>query len=352
MRAPLSFATVSCLLLIAAIVACGSPEADPTPEPSSSLPQLSASRSLPSVADLVERVNPWVVSITTESLLRGLFSTRTAQQAGSGIIVRPDGYIATNNHLVNRAREIKVHMASGETYDARVVGRDPPPGDLAILKIDAEDLPVATFDDSGGLRVGDWVISIGHALSLKGSPTVTLGIISALGRTVATEQGTFYDMIQTDAAINTGSSGGPLINLNGEVVGINQALLPRAQGVGFAQSAESAKRLIDSLVDHGRVMRPLIGLTGADVTPAIANELDLKVEQGIIVTHMSETGPAYRAGIRVRDVITELDGVPIPDMARFLTLLWTYTVGDSVEVEYLHDNEERTASVELAERPS
>jgi S1-C subfamily serine protease len=159
-------------------------------------------------------------------------------------------------------------------------------------------------------------------------------------------------MIQTDAAINTGSSGGPLVNLKGEVVGVNQALLPRAQGVGFAQSAAAAKRIIDSLVEHGRVMRPLIGLTGADVTPAIANELDLKVEQGIIVTYMSETGPAYRAGIRVRDVITDLDGVSTPDMASFLTLLWTYNVGDRIQVDYLHDNEERTASVELAERPS
>ena len=168
--------------------------------------------------------------------------------------------------------------------------------------------------------MGDWVISIGNALSLKGSPTVTLGIVSALGRTVPTAEGTFYDMIQTDAAINTGSSGGPLVNLRGEVVGINQALLPRAQGMGFAQSASVAKRIVDSLLEHGRAMRPLIGLMGADVTPAIANELGLGVEQGVIVTHMSQTEPAYRAGIRVQDVITALDGVPTPDMASFLTL--------------------------------
>ena len=262
------------------------------------------------------------------------------------------GYIVTNNHVVERAREIKVHLASGETYDAEVVGRDPPPGDLALLKIDAEDLPVAPFDESGDLRVGDWVISIGNALSLKGSPTVTLGIVSALGRTVPTQEGTFYDMIQTDAAINTGSSGGPLVNLRGEVVGINQALLPRAQGMGFAQSATVAKRIVDSLLEHGRAMRPLIGLMGADVTPAIANELGLGVEQGVIVTHMSQTEPAYKAGIRVQDVITALDGVPTPDMASFLTLLQSYAVGDRVTVDYLHENEERTATLELAERRS
>jgi serine protease Do len=345
MPAPLRLAALVAPVLLIGLAACGSPDPEPTPAPA-------VAASLPSIADVVEQVNPWVVSITTESLVRGIFTTFTAQQAGSGVIVRSDGYIATNNHVVNRARQIKVHLANGETYDARVVGQDPPPGDMAILKIDAEGLPVATFDESDGLRVGDWVISIGNALSLKGSPTVTLGIVSALGRTVATEGGTFYDMIQTDAAINTGSSGGPLVNLKGQIVGINQALLPRAQGVGFAQSAASAKRIIDSLVEHGRVMRPLIGLTGADVTPGIANELDLKVDQGVIVTQMSETGPAYRAGIRVRDVITELDGVLTPDMASFLKLLWSYAVGDIVDVEYLHENEQKTATVELVERPS
>ncbi len=348
MHARSRFAVLAVVSLIA-LAACGSPEPEPTPSPVADQVSL---ESLPSIADLVEQVSPWVVLITTESLVQGLFRTITGQQAGSGVIIRPDGYIATNNHVVERARQIKVHLANGKTYDARVVGQDPPPGDLAVLKIDAEGLPVATFDESGNLRVGDWVISIGNALSLKGGPSVTLGIVSALGRIVPTESGTFYDMIQTDAAINTGSSGGPLVNLNGEVVGINQALLPRAQGVGFAQGAVAAKRIIDSLVEHGRPMRPLIGLTGADVTPAIANELSLGVDQGIIVTHMSETGPAYRAGIRVQDVITELDGVPTPDMASFLTLLWTYAVGDEVEVEYLHANEQRTVTLELIERRS
>ena len=332
-------------LLLPALIglaACGSPEPEAAPQASQD--------PLPSVADVVEQVSPWVVSITTESLVRGLFRTVTGEQAGSGFIVRSNGYVVTNNHVVERAREIKVHLASGETYDAEVVGQDPPPGDLALLKIDAEGLPVAAFDDSGDLRVGDWVISIGNALSLEGSPTVTLGIISALGRTVPTDDGTFYDMIQTDAAINTGSSGGPLVNLKGEVVGINQALLPRAQGVGFAQSAAVAKRIIDSLVEHGRAMRPLIGLLGADVTPAIANELGLGVKQGVIVTHMSETEPAYRAGIRVQDVITALNGVPTPDMASFLSLLQTYSSGDRVTVDYLRANQERTATLELAER--
>ena len=343
MRKPLALAALV-LPLVIGLVACGAPESEAAPGASQA--------PLPSVADVVEQVSPWVVSITTESLVRGLFRTVTGQQAGSGFIVRSNGYIVTNNHVVERAREIKVHLASGETYDAEVVGRDPPPGDLALLKIDAEDLPVAPFDESGDLRVGDWVISIGNALSLKGSPTVTLGIVSALGRTVPTQEGTFYDMIQTDAAINTGSSGGPLVNLRGEVVGINQALLPRAQGMGFAQSATVAKRIVDSLLEHGRAMRPLIGLMGADVTPAIANELGLGVEQGVIVTHMSQTEPAYRAGIRVQDVITALDGVPTPDMASFLTLLQGYAVGDRVTVDYLHENEERTATLELAERRS
>lgn len=344
-----SFATlIFWTLITSALTSCQF--SDPNHEPLVSRSNLPVNTGLPSIADVVDQVNPWVVSITTESLARGLFTTITAQQAGSGIIIRSDGYIATNNHVVSRARNIKVHLANGRTYDAIIAGQDPLPGDLAILKIDAVDLPIAKFDESEDIRVGDWVISIGNALALKGSPTVTLGIVSALGRTVPTEAGTFYDMIQTDAAINTGSSGGPLVNLKGEVIGINQALLPRAQGVGFAQSAASAKRIIDSLIAHGRVVRPLIGLTGVDLTPAISNELRLQIDQGIIVTHLSETGPAYIAGIRVRDVITQLDGIPTPDMATFLTLLWTYSVGDTVEVQYHHGNVVLKTSVKLAER--
>jgi serine protease Do len=306
---------------------------------------------LPSIADLVERAKAAVASISVESVTRGLFFDFPDEGAGTGIVVRSNGYVVTNFHVIQDASGIKVDLTNGETYDARVVGRDVV-SDLAVLKISAENLPTATFGNSNSLSVGDWVVTLGNALALKGGPTVTLGIVSARGRTVNTERGSLYDMIQTDAAINAGNSGGPMINLDGEVVGINTAILRQAQGIGFAISSAVAGPIIDSLIEHGRVVRPLIGLNGQDVTPAIANRLNLNVTEGIIITRMSRDGPAFRAGIRVGDVISKIDGIPTPDMARFLTLLWSYEVGDEVETEYISNNEYKVTMIELTERPT
>jgi S1-C subfamily serine protease len=178
-----------------------------------------------------------------------------------------------------------------------------------------------------------------------------MGIISARGRTANTERGTLYDMIQTDAAINDGNSGGPLVDMQGRVIGINTAMLRQAQGIGFAISSAVAVPIIDALIEKGYVVRPLIGLSGVDLTSAIASQLDLNVAHGIVVTRMSRSGPAYRAGIRVGDVITRIDDIPTSDMTEFLTLLWTYDVGDVIQVEYVNNNKTHVAPVELAERP-
>ena len=323
------------------------PTATATPPPP---PAPAASQVLPSLADVVDTVEPWVAAIAVKSTIRGFFFDVEDEGDGSGFVVRSDGYIATNFHVVDGADEIMVHLPNGETYDARVVGRDPLT-DLAVIKIDAEDLPTATLAASHELRVGDWVMTMGNALALKGGPTVTLGIVSALGRTITTERGVFYDLIQTDAAINEGNSGGPLIDLNGEVVGINQAILRRAQGMGFATSASVAAPVIEILIEHGRVIRPLIGFTGIDLTPAIANELNLKVTEGVIVRSMSINGPAFGAGIRVGDVIMRIEGEPTPDVAKWLRLLWSFEVGERIQVEYLHNNETQFTTIELGERP-
>ena len=323
----------------------------PTPASVSRLVPLTTAGALPSLSALVEKVRPAVASIAVEALTRGIFFEFTDEGAGSGIVVRSDGHIVTNNHVVANVDDIKVTLPSGKTYDAVVVGRDALT-DLAVIKVDAVDLPTVTFGDSDNLRVGDWVVALGNAASLKGGPTVTLGIVSARGRAATTELGTLYDMIQTDAAINDGNSGGPLVNLEGEVIGINTAMLRQAQGIGFAISSAVANPIIESLIEHGRVVRPLVGLSGMDLTPAIANQLNLNVEEGVIVTRLSRTGPAYKAGIRVGDVIVGIDDIPTPDMARFLSLLWTYKVGDVVQIEYINDNETLVAPVRLVERRS
>ena len=314
-------------------------------------PPAASLTALPSISTLVHEIEPAVASISVESISRGMFFDFADEGAGTGVVIRSDGYIVTNFHVIQGANDIKVNLPNGNTYDARVVGHDIIT-DLAVLKIDEENLTTIRMGDSDDIHVGDWVVALGNALALKGGPTVTLGIVSARGRTLSTERGDLYDLIQTDAAINDGNSGGPLINLHGEVIGINTAIIRRAQGIGFAISSTAAQPIIDSLIEHGRVVRPLIGLTGADVTAARANQLGLNVDEGIIVTRMTLDGPAYEGGVRVGDVITKLNDIPTPDMAEFLTLLWTFEIGQEIQVEYIHENETQVTTVTLAERPS
>lgn len=323
---------------------------DSAEQDASTAPPPAALASLPSISDLVHEVEPAVVSIAVESVSRGMFFDFNDENAGTGVVIRPDGYIVTNYHVIQGAHAIKVTLSNGDTYDAAVIGYDRVT-DLAALKIDAADLATVTMGDSDDIEVGDWVVALGNALALKGGPTVTLGIVSARGRTITTERGELYGLIQTDAAINDGNSGGPLINLQGEVVGINTAMLRRAQGIGFAVGSTTAQPIIDTLIQDGRVVRPLIGLTGADVTPSRANRFGLTVDEGIIVTRMTLDGPAYSAGIRVGDVITKLNDIPTPDMATFLTLLWTFDVGQDIQAEYIRENEFGIATITLAERP-
>ena len=208
-------------------------------------------------------------------------------------MVRPDGYLVTNLHVVQDADTVLVTMPDGSSYEAQVIGMDRLT-DLVVLKIEAKNLDAAIFGNSSQLRVGDWVLALGNALALKGGPSVTLGIVSALGRTVRTQESEdLYDMIQTDAAINQGNSGGPLVNMNGEVIGINTAVFREANGIGFTVSSNVAKPIIDSLIDHGRVVRPLMGIMGRDVTAALASRLGLEVEDGIAIIRLDRDGPAY-----------------------------------------------------------
>ena len=334
----------------------------PTPAPTAALqtpPIVSAflgttgspeSGQLPSIADLVDSVEEVVASISVESVNRGLFFEFTDEGAGTGIIMSSDGYIVTNYHVIHDVIAVRVDLPNGDSYDAKIVGWDVVT-DLAVLKIEPDSvLPVVEWGNSESMRVGDWVVALGNALSLKGGPTVTLGIISALGRTVPTERGPLYDMIQTDAAINKGNSGGPLVSLDGKVIGISTAMLSRAQGIGFAVSSETALPVIESLIEHGEVVRPSMQVSVEDVTPAIANRMGLNVQEGVIITRIAQRGAAFNAGIQVGDVITSLDGIPTKGVSEFLTLLWSYEVGDSVEVSYNRSNKLFEATVELAER--
>ena len=341
--------------LVVTVVVTPTPAPEPTPQPAAAPASvrfdLGPGLGTHSVAQLVRAVTPWVASITTESDVPGFFNNFDSDGAGSGFVVRPDGYVVTNWHVVQGADNVKVHLPNGRSYDAEMVGRDAAT-DLAVLKIDAVDLPTAGMA-SDAPSVGDWVMAMGNALALKGGPTVTLGIVSGLDRSIQTSRGEFYDLIQTDAAVNVGNSGGPLVNMDGEVVGVNQATLRQAEGISFAIDSSVAAPIIDLLIEDGFVVRPTIGLNGRDLTPAIASRYRIEATgEGVIITTVDRGGPAFRSGMQVGDVITKIDAIPTPDRAAFQGILWSYDVGDSVSIEYIRDNEVRTTVVELAQQQS
>ncbi len=330
-----------------------------------------------SFADLVAMVKPAVVNIRSTSVVKvpGLpfrhffdpgeegpfgdffrkFFGETPdrelrqQSLGSGFIVDKDGYIITNNHVVDGADDIKVKLADGREYQAKVIGRDPKT-DLALIKISSlfKDLPVLALGDSDQMRVGDWVLAIGNPFGLE--ETVTQGIISATGRVIGS--GPYDNFLQTDAPINPGNSGGPLINLKGEVIGINSAIIQSGQGIGFAIPSNMAKKIVPQLKKKGKVTRGWIGISVQSVTPEIAQALGLRGTQGSLVGEVVAGGPADAAGIKRGDVIISFDGKEIKKIADLPMLVAETPVGKTAEVKVMRNSKELTLTVKVAEMPT
>ena len=346
------------LLLGLVVIGCNYPQANsstPTAVPSPTLtPTPAASQPLPSITEVVEAVKPAVVSIVVGTVSYNIFLQPVPEEkAASGVIIDDRGYIVTNNHVVEGAESITVTLPDGRTFDATLVGRDPLT-DLAVIKIDGDNLPTATFGSSSELRVGQWVVAIGNALALPGGPTVTVGVVSALGRTIREESGvTLYDVIQTDAAINPGNSGGPLVNLEGEVVGINTAKVTAVEvsGVGFAVSADTARPVVAELIEKGYVSRPYLGVSLVTVTPAIARSYDLATEEGAMIYQVVAGTPADIAGLRAKDVIIALDGDKVTTADDVVLAIRAHEIGDRIEITYLRGHKEITTSATLVERP-
>jgi len=268
---------------------------------------------------------------------------------GSGVIVTKDGYLLTNNHVIDHADEVKVAMSDGREFTAKVVGKDPK-SDIAVLKIDAKDLPAIELADSEQIEVGDVVLAIGNPFGV--GQTVTSGIISATGRG---RLGLDYeDMIQTDAAINPGNSGGALVDAEGRLIGINTAILSRSggnQGIGFAVPANLARSVMESLVKDGRVVRGFMGVNIQDLTPALAREFGVKETGGALVAGVTARSPAEKAGLRDGDVITEFKGKPVRD-SRYLKLQVAQTPpGTVVPLKVLRDGKTKSIEVTLKELP-
>ncbi len=307
---------------------------------------------LPSVADVVAKVMPAIAYVFVDYTDTSFIFPVATTKSGSGVVLSTDGYILTNNHVIEDYTKIEVSLPNDEqTYQAKLVGADPT-SDLAVIKIDAPNLTTAQFGSPSGLRVGDWVIALGNALGLEGGPTVTLGIVSNLGRTFTIGEAAYYDVIQTDAAINSGNSGGPLVDLNGNVVGINTFIASGAENIGFAVSANTASGVYNDLVEYGHVIRPYLGLSMRDLTPTLASRLDLSIDKGVLVAYAAPDGPAAKAGIKQYDVITSFQGQKVTEASQLIKLLWQYNVGDAVSITIWRGNSQQTVSVTLGQSPS
>ena len=285
------------------------------------------------LVEAVEKISKSVVNIASVRMVQDQrFRVFPVEGVGSGVIIDGHGYILTNYHVIDDAERLRITLFDGRVFNGKVVGVDPPT-DLAVIKIATkeEEIPVAKLGDSSKLKVGQIVLAVGNPFGLTGGPTVTSGIVSSLNRGLQMENG-MLELIQTDAAINPGNSGGPLVNTTGEVVAINTANMPYAQGIGFAVPIDTAKAILKELVEKGRVSRPWIGITSMKITQNLARYYRLQVSEGALVIQIEPFSPADNAGMRKGDIIKEIDKNKVEGPAQISEYIHKKQVGNSVTI--------------------
>ena len=299
--------------------------------------------------DIVAAIGKVQASVTNINTIRferdASLHVHPARGIGSGFIIDDKGHILTNHHITTGSREIEVALTDGRAFEGKLVGSDPA-NDLAVVRIDTRDLPVAELGNSSDLRVGQTVIAIGNPFGLVGGPSVTVGVVSALNRHILAER-VYEDLIQTDASINPGNSGGPLLDLTGKVVGINTANIPGAQGIGFAIPINTAKAVLDDIVKYGRVTRPWLGVIGLDLSREVARRFSLTVGSGILVMQIIPESPAERAQLQSGDVIVGIDNTQLDSMEGLQSEIRTRRAGDSVSLVVVRGSEEGKVRVTL-----
>lgn len=307
------------------------------------------SRTVVSAAD---RVGPAVVNIDIKQRVNGRRGPREVGGSGSGFIITPDGFILTNSHVVHGAAEIRVNLQDGREYNAQLIGDDPDT-DLAVIRIDAPHLAYVRLADSENLRVGQVVIAIGNPLGFQAS--VTAGVISALGRSMHSQSGRLIDnIIQTDAALNPGNSGGPLVNSAGEVIGVNTAMIRPAQGICFAIASNTAKLVAGWLIRDGKIRRSYIGVAGQNVPihRRIVRFYNLPVESGVLIVSIEKNSPAAQAGLREGDVIIAFNEKPVGSIHELHKMLMAEQIGLQSQIEIIRHTEKLTLAITPAESPS
>jgi serine protease Do len=309
------------------------------------------------VAQVAAEVEPSVVQVNVSGVERTPFGTQKQEGIGSGVIYRSDGYIITNNHVVEGARTVEVAFADGTTEQGEVVGTDQIT-DLAVIKVNRDGLPAASFSDDKQLAVGQLTVAIGSPSGFQS--TVTSGVLSGMGRefppelTGGQQESSLVDLLQTDAPISPGNSGGALADRDGQVIGINVAYLPPnetgAEGIGFAIPSYTVVSVADQLIKSGEAQHPYLGVAVSDLTPQVSNRFGVSAESGALIAKVEPGGPADGAGIRAGDVVTGLDSTDIRSSGDLLSALRQYQPGDKVELTILRDSQESTFDLRLGER--
>jgi len=284
------------------------------------------------VTQAVEKLSESIVSVSSMRLERRFFGIVPLEGQGSGIILDKKGLIVTNNHVIDGASQVNVSLKDGRTFTGEVVGSDDAT-DVAVIRLNVGDLPAADLGDSETLRVGQFVLAIGNALALPGGPTVSMGVLSAKGRPLPGSDFIFEGLLQTDAAVNPGNSGGPLADLDGSVIGITTMMIPYAQGMGFAIPINTVKKIAQEILENGRVSRKWIGISGIDVTPQLARRYNLQTESGFLVAEVVPRSPADFAGLRNGDVVVGADGTEVKHTKDLLLAISRVGEGGTVRLE-------------------
>lgn len=309
--------------------------------------------SIISSQEIERRTNPFRGDPFFEDFFRDFFDSsperRTERSLGSGVVIRPDGYILTNEHVVQQSGKVQIQLSNEKKLNARLVGADSD-SDLAVLKVDdAKSLPYLPLGTSEDLLIGETVIAIGNPFGL--SHTVTTGVVSAVNRSLNTGERTYFDFIQTDASINPGNSGGPLLNIKGELIGINTAIYGKAQGIGFAIPISRAKRIVEELISHGAVEPPWIGIAIQPLTPALASHFSSTDKQGVLIRAIEPGSPAATAGLKRGDVIVSVDGKPVQSSEEYLQRERGYNSGTKLRFRVSRDRQENEIVVTAGRFP-